>query len=444
VAAFGRAGQAAALRQQDLQRISVLSKAGEEAIVSRIKDIDAQIQKQHGSLTERLQSVWTELKLKKELVTSLDELGGDLLTGKKDRRAALEVMDARLAYSRERGLPSPQYVVLRNTLRAALLAVPNPSGTADRLKRAEEIERLGRETILAARQIPNGAVFDPDRVQVLTAGAKLIQWAVVYARGERSGPLTDAWFWDPRADYAARVLRLALSLGTVADPGGHARITRASLLAQRGLIRQALDEVGENPGLWDDQPAYLVQAARLYALNNDGKRALEVFEAALKAGFRPGTDFHRDGDLRTMWALRNRKDPPQIFVDRDNPKIAVYLTANPLTVKNAIPTYDVKIVNNGGYPLVGVKVECAGTSALLANFKERKTPFVSKKLVLDYVGPAGSGREEYVWPNAIAVAGTIENPVLRVELAHKTTDGKVLKGEIKIETSREVFRPYWW
>ncbi len=444
-AAFGKIGQAAFMRDLDEIRIKEATTPLMEKINQQITNLNVEMQKNRAKLTERLKIVWAQLKLDETIMKSLSHLAMDLIepikrdpTAPFDLTATLEVLDRRIRHWQSLGLPSPQLIGLKNLLEAVRSLKPKPADMADRLMRAEDIYQLGRKTIESAKSVPEVSLFDADRIQLLIKGSKLIQQAVEYAC-EPQYPISEPTLWDIRADFGARVMKMALSRSAVLDPGGHARMTRAALLLHRGLAKEAQAQVENDAkvSLWDQNPAYMLQLTRIACQNYAPRLASDYFQTALRAGLSTSRDLETERDFQPLWTL---KPKPKFLIDRDNPNLAVYLSMNPSTVKNNFQTYDIKIVNQGSYPLVGATIWC--DVAFTQGFK--KMTITSMKKKIEYIGPAGSSHEDYYWSDTFQVSGKISQAFLRVELAPKNPKLKGVTGSFLILQGSDTFYRWRW
>jgi hypothetical protein len=420
--AFGKISQVAA--QQQIQQLwSVqIAKVAEERISKQVSDRIADIQKNQILLAEQRMEAWTILKLDKGILQNLDRLAVKLLNPKTpDNKASLDALDARIRYTQSRGFPSPYLISLRNKLDATNSLERKPAKLADRIKTAEAIFELGKNTLIASKTIPESSLFDVDRVQTWIAGAELIQLAVKTA-SDPTSPVSDPAVWDIRADYGARVLKMALSRSAVLDTGGHARLTRAMLLLHRGLPTEALAQIERDTGLWENQPGYLLELTRIACANNDLKMAEKHFSKSLKAGLRMNRDLEFDKDFFKLWEI---KPKPQFVIDREKPNVAAYFTMNPNTVKNKLQTYDVKLVNLGSYPLVDVSIQCGIVYS--QGFQQQQTIF-SKVIKVDYIGPGGSRSDEYFWEDAFQLAAPVSSKsIVIIELEPKKPKGNKIQ-----------------
>jgi hypothetical protein len=387
VESFSKIGQAAAVRRVDELRIDLVAKVAEAKTVAALRDLTRDIRSAERDLAARGEAVLTELKLDGKVLRNLGELAYDLLDPRKpDLVATLDILNLRAKYLVGQKLTSPRLSALRNHIEAVSLAnfdKPTPQQRADRV---ETICRLGRETVALARFVPSGVLFAGERLELVTAGARIILLGAEFGR-EPGTTTTDPVSWNPHADYAVRALTRALGFGAALDPGGRARLTRAQLLLHRGLPELAAEEVRPNASVYT-APGDLVQLARVESLNSN-PRAAEFFESALKGGFRPTPAFERDPDFAF---LRGTKRGQLLVKSRDNPDVNVLVTMNPFTKNAALPSYDLKVVNKGAYPIVNANIVCEA-EFVQDNVKRRVT---FKPVTVEYLGPAQSGREERI------------------------------------------------
>lgn len=430
--------QAAARRQLDERFIKEAGNLYAEEKLTKINSLRKELAENQAKLTDRPKEVWSQLGVDKEIVQSLDTFAASLLQ-KKDPTAAIAVLAARAKHQDSKGFTSPLLSAWLNSLKAADEA-RKPKDIPDRVERADRMYKLGQATIAAAQLVPDDPVFLPDRLVILTAGAKLIHESIVYFYDPKT---LHAWSedWDARADYGVRALNVAKTPeGIVADADGAARSLRAVLLFQRGLYHDALDFGRKVEDLNGLEPKYLVNIAKFYSKTGSPKEAAEALTKAFKGGYRNVRQVETDPDLRGMWEHQQRTKG-DLYRYREVPELDVFLDPSPVSVGKAFPSYSLEIKNKTVYPLVNVKVKMVG------KFEQglKALPVSTQDLTIDYLAPVGSQNDTFFWPDAFKSPGRHDQSVLTASMDRRPQGGRLIVGRVPVKASdRSFYRPYWY
>jgi hypothetical protein len=247
-------------------------------------------------LAGRLDAAAAAVGVDKGVFVRLEKLADDLFQ-KKDVRGAISVLTRRAELVARTGRPNPLLLVDAARLEAGLLASYGGS-PADRAKRSDELFALARRVAAGVDDVPPGAVFDRDRVAVLSAAAAITHQAVTL----RHGFLNWSACWDPRADFGVQLADRALGYGVELDPAGEVRALRAWLLFQRGLTDEAARQGAEVAALRAGDAVTQYNLARVYGrAERTAAKATETFDCldrAIKAGFYDLAAAAADTDIR--------------------------------------------------------------------------------------------------------------------------------------------------
>jgi hypothetical protein len=419
---------AAGWQAEQEYKIQALTKVYGDKAVADLEDKRKAYRAEVQKLADRRAAAWKAVNIDPSLIGGLDDLAAQAARAK-DVSAAVDLLDRRNTYLRERKLIDSFSYTAYLTLKADLLLQP-PANEDKRRENAQAVADLAREAVAAAARVPADPAFAPDRARVLAAAADLIHRAVAYEvapNGKGDGPKCWSAAFDPRADYGVRLCDLALDeVGEAGDWDGRIRATRAWLLFQRGLHAAAFGQGQKVEKVTEWNPYAQCHLARLYASQKQTDKAVERIERAVAVGFHDLEAVDRDADFARV--IAPAKGKRLVWEHYKKPNLNVTVSATPVNGKRGVFNYSYQVTNNGSVPLVDAQLSAGPTA---------NKPLGT--LDIPYLPPKGS----VVWYQAFDANPTTTSPILRVNNDrkgyHVLPGGSVQQGAVN-----PFATPYWW
>lgn len=311
--------------------------------------LDRQKAKVLEEMTER------EKKLKEERLRTLADAGAELfglpkskdsmetrelaadLQSKNDFRSLLDVLEARASTER------------RGDERANPFTLLDTYHTASQLKertrpaQAEKLFDLAQRAVDAVKYVPPGAVYDPDRADVLRSAAGLACMAALLDSPD------DSWraAYSPKAAYAVRLLERARGYGL--DQTGQMREQLTFALALAGRHDEAARLAEEIKGSRKGSVSFLITLARLLAISDNHKEALDALQDAINLGYNDVAFIGKNNDFTSL-----RRDSTR-FNTFTRPQFTVSWV-KPKDLRQNKSGNRFEFVNNSAFPVTGVRM----------------------------------------------------------------------------------------
>jgi hypothetical protein len=260
------------------------------------------------------------------------------LQSKSDFRSLLEVLEARASTERQGDEQANPFTLLDSYHTASQLT------ERSRAAQSEKLFDLAVKAVDAAKYVPPGRLYDPDRADVLkTAGGLACMAAMLDSPN-------DTWrcACSPRAAYAVRLLERAKSLNL--DQSGQMREQLAVAYALAGRPSEAIRLAEEIRGTRKGSVPFLITLARLLALNDRAKDGLDVIQDAVTQGYTDILFLRNNEDFGALKAESGRYEAytkPQFLVEHVVPKALgknVQMHRFEITNKSPFPVSDVRIL----------------------------------------------------------------------------------------------------
>jgi hypothetical protein len=264
------------------------------------------------------------------------ELAADL-QAKNDFRSLLDVLESRASTERKGDDQANPYTLLDSYHTASQLK------ERSKQEQAEKLFGMAQKAVDAVRHVPADKVYDADRADILRSAAGLACMA-----GLLDSP-DDSWrsAYSPKAAYAVRLLEKARTYNL--DQGGQVREQLAFAMVLAGRPGEAVRLAEEIKGTRKGSVAFLITLARLMAIADNHKDALDTLQDAINLGYNDVAFLGNNPDFTAL-----RRDGPR-YTAFTKPQISAFWVV-PKALQKKQQKSRFEVVNNSPFALTDVRL----------------------------------------------------------------------------------------